>query len=259
MTVVGFPLIRSRREPCCRRLSSKSCSDCNKNRMRFIPTSFDPGEGAVGSGAKNHGSSTKIGYTLLAPSTDHPHKWFFKVQQQMASYTWQMGCTWLAPSQLGQNWNELFRVQLHMAFHTWHMGYTWLRWYVHADYSHMKPNSTDFLKSNNVWHFTHGSHLHSDHPQHHAKIPTHFEESNNMWNFDTLLANSHNLPSQARRRAGLSCNLNPFLNHIKLFFPISSLLLLLIQSTLNVRFPPNFDGTNNLEKNVCTRLLFAIM
>lgn len=116
-----------------------------------------------------------------------------------------------------------------------------------------------FLKSNNVWHFTHGSHLHSDHPQHHAKIPTHFEESNNMWNFDTLLANSHNLPSQARRRAGLSCNLNPFLNHIKLFFPISSLLLLLIQSTLNVRFPPNFDGTNNLEKNVCTRLLFAIM
>lgn len=146
MTVVGFPLIRSRREPCCRRLSSKSCSDCNKNRMRFIPTSFDPGEGAVGSGAKNHGSSTKIGYTLLAPSTDHPHKWFFKVQQQMASYTWQMGCTWLAPSQLGQNWNELFRVQLHMAFHTWHMGYTWLRWYVHADYSHMKPNSTDFSK-----------------------------------------------------------------------------------------------------------------
>lgn len=115
-----------------------------------------------------------------------------------------------------------------------------------------------FLRSKNIWH-SHMAHIHTYHPQYPGKIPTHFEESNNVCNFDALLATWRDLPSQARRRAGLSCNLNPFLNHIKLFFSISSLLLLLMQSTLNVLFRPTFDGTNNLERNVCTRLLFAIM
>lgn len=73
MTVVGFPCKRSKRDPCCRRFSSRFSNDCNKKRTRFTPTSFDPGEGAVGSGAKNHGSNTKTGYTWLAPFHTHHH------------------------------------------------------------------------------------------------------------------------------------------------------------------------------------------
>jgi hypothetical protein len=60
--------MRSKREPQFRRLVSRSCKDSSKNRMRFTPTSLEPGEGADGSGARNQGSSTNTGYTFLAPS-----------------------------------------------------------------------------------------------------------------------------------------------------------------------------------------------
>jgi hypothetical protein len=60
--------MRSKREPQFRRLVSRSCKDSSKNRMRFTPTSLEPGDGADGSGARNQGSSTNTGYTFLAPS-----------------------------------------------------------------------------------------------------------------------------------------------------------------------------------------------